>query len=75
MDINHEASVRDVLHTITSQGTLDPVIVATGILHHDDGLQPEKSLSMLDPENLAAISPEFYAGLVEHGIAIGGVHD
>ena len=55
MDINHESSIRTVLDNITRQGTLDRVIVATGILHHDDGLKPEKSLSMLDPENLARL--------------------
>ena len=43
IDILNEASIASAAKSIGSQGALDIVIVATGILSHGSNLQPEKS--------------------------------
>ena len=55
IDVTDEASVA---HAAALAAALAPprlVIVATGLLHAPDGLRPEKSLAMLDPQRLARL--------------------
>ena len=52
MQTTNEQSVQQVFGEISKTGVLDLVIVATGILHDGNGLQPEKSLQQLSAENL-----------------------
>ena len=55
MDILDEDSVEDSARKLASEEPLDLVIVATGLLHNDIGLRPEKRLSQLETENLARL--------------------
>ena len=55
IDISDEDSVRQAAAASTERAPLDLVIVATGILHDDDGLRPEKSLKELEPQQLVRV--------------------
>ncbi len=55
IDILDEASVAAAAARAYEDGPLDLVIVATGILHRSDGLQPEKSLRELSAANMADV--------------------
>ncbi len=47
----HARALRDTL----APGGLRRVIVATGLLHHADGLRPEKSMAALNPDSLGRL--------------------
>ncbi|MEL7187179.1 MAG: SDR family NAD(P)-dependent oxidoreductase [Pseudomonadota bacterium] len=51
IDFLDESSIADAASHVASIAAVDTVIVATGILHDDAGLQPEKRLADLTPEN------------------------
>lgn len=51
LDMLDEASVAEAAERVSSEGPLDLVIVATGILHRED-VQPEKTLRDIDGENM-----------------------
>lgn len=55
IDITRERAVREAAAVATSDGPLDLVIVATGILHDDSGIFPEKSLRSIDPSVMADV--------------------
>lgn len=48
LDVSDETSIEEAAHVVKKRGSLDLVVVATGLLH-DDRFAPEKSLSALDP--------------------------
>ena len=50
IDICDEASVRDAASEAARDRELDLVIVATGILHHGDAIQPEKSIRDIEAD-------------------------
>ena len=52
IDITEEGSIRAAAEAASRDGPLDLVIVASGILHRDSELQPEKSMRELDPQAL-----------------------
>lgn len=49
IDICDEDSVNAAAEAVTATGSLDLVVVASGILHRDAAIQPEKSLRDIDP--------------------------
>ncbi|MGH1441671.1 MAG: SDR family NAD(P)-dependent oxidoreductase [Cellvibrionaceae bacterium] len=52
IDISNDESIKSAAGIIARQGhSLDLIIVATGLLHNDGGLKPEKSLQQLSSEN------------------------
>ena len=55
IDICDEGSVNAAAAQIAATGKLDLVIVATGILHRGDGIQPEKSLRDIDPRAMVDV--------------------
>ncbi|MGB5163719.1 MAG: SDR family NAD(P)-dependent oxidoreductase [Woeseiaceae bacterium] len=55
LDFADEASVRQAAETATQDGPLDLVIVATGILHRDPDIRPEKTMRELDSAALAEV--------------------
>ena len=55
IDITEEESIRAAAETVSRDGPLDLVIVASGILHRDSELQPEKSMRALDPQSLCEV--------------------
>jgi NAD(P)-dependent dehydrogenase (short-subunit alcohol dehydrogenase family) len=55
IDITDEGSIRTASETASRDGPLDLVIVASGILHRDSELQPEKSMGALDPQALCEV--------------------
>ena len=55
IDVTDEASVERAAALAASLAPPRLVIVATGLLHAPDGLRPEKSLAMIDPERLARL--------------------
>jgi len=55
IDIQNEASVAAAAAAIGESGPLDLVVVATGILHDDGGLTPEKTWRALDGDAFAKI--------------------
>ena len=55
IDITEEESIRAAEETASRDGPLDLVIVASGILHRDSELQPEKSMRALDPKALCEV--------------------
>jgi NAD(P)-dependent dehydrogenase (short-subunit alcohol dehydrogenase family) len=55
IDICDEDSVNAAAADVTATGKLDLVIVATGILHRGDAIQPEKSLREIDPGAMMAV--------------------
>lgn len=52
LDVTDEASIAAAAEAVKAGGPLDLVFVATGMLH-DDEINPEKSLSALDPDAMA----------------------
>jgi NAD(P)-dependent dehydrogenase (short-subunit alcohol dehydrogenase family) len=52
IDITEEGSIRAAAEAASRDGPLDLVIVASGILHRDSELQPEKSIRELHPQAL-----------------------
>jgi NAD(P)-dependent dehydrogenase (short-subunit alcohol dehydrogenase family) len=44
VDVTEEESIRAAAETISRDGPIDLVVVASGILHRDSELQPEKSM-------------------------------
>jgi NAD(P)-dependent dehydrogenase (short-subunit alcohol dehydrogenase family) len=55
IDICDEASVRDAAAEAARDRELDLVVVATGILHRGDAIQPEKSLSEIDADAMMQV--------------------
>jgi NAD(P)-dependent dehydrogenase (short-subunit alcohol dehydrogenase family) len=55
IDICDEASIRDAAAEAARDRELDLVIVATGILHRGDAVQPEKSLRDIDADAMMEI--------------------
>ncbi|MDJ0751525.1 MAG: SDR family NAD(P)-dependent oxidoreductase [Woeseiaceae bacterium] len=55
IDITRERTVREAAAVATSEGPLDLVIVATGILHNNNGIFPEKSLRNIDAGVMADV--------------------
>lgn len=52
IDISSDESIKSAAEAVAKQGhSLDLVIVATGLLHNDSGLKPEKSLQQLSVES------------------------
>lgn len=54
IDVEQEESVRDAA-AATERTPLDLVIVAAGILHEGEQLQPERSFRQLDPANMRKV--------------------
>ena len=52
VDLEDEDSIKAAASTCGNQGRLSLVIVATGVLHRADTLQPEKSFRALDPAQM-----------------------
>ncbi|MEM1038183.1 MAG: SDR family NAD(P)-dependent oxidoreductase [Pseudomonadota bacterium] len=52
-DYGRPETLEATARTIAAEGTVDLVIVATGLLHANDGFGPEKSLRDLDSDRLA----------------------
>lgn len=50
LDLLNEDSIRSAAALLQETGPLHLVFIATGILHQDGGLQPEKTWSSLDPD-------------------------
>jgi NAD(P)-dependent dehydrogenase (short-subunit alcohol dehydrogenase family) len=55
IDVTEEGSIRAAAETASREGPLDLVIVASGILHRESGLQPEESMRALDPQSLCEV--------------------
>jgi len=55
LDLTDEASVKQAAEFATQQGPLDLVIVATGILHRDPDIKPEKTMRDLNSASLAEV--------------------
>lgn len=55
LDFADEASVQQAAQTASRDEPLDLVIVATGILHRDPDISPEKTMRELDPAALAEV--------------------
>ena len=55
IDICDARSVEHAANTLETDEKLDLVIVATGILHRSDAIQPEKALADIDPEIMTEI--------------------
>ena len=50
VDLADEASIRLAADTAASTGDIDLVVVASGILHRGNAIQPEKAMRDIDPE-------------------------
>ena len=55
IDICDEDAVHAAAADVSATGKLDIVIVATGVLHRGDRIQPEKSLRDVDPRAMAEV--------------------
>jgi len=55
LDLTDEASVTQAAAFATQDGPLDLVIVATGILHRDPDISPEKTMRDLDAATMAEV--------------------
>ena len=53
LDYADTGTIKAAALQVKAEGPVDLVIVATGLLHAEDGFGPEKSLRQLDPEALA----------------------
>lgn len=53
--LDDEQSLASAAASASAAGALDLVIVATGLLHNDADIQPEKSMKELDPAALARV--------------------
>lgn len=51
-DLKDEKSIKNAACRIGSEGKLDLIIVATGLLHRTPCILPEKSMGLLEPENM-----------------------
>lgn len=54
-DLLDEASIAEAAQAIAADGPVDLAIVATGLLHGGEGLQPEKSFAALEAEAMIAL--------------------
>ena len=55
IDFDDEGSIEAAAGACAAHSPVDLVIVATGILHRDPDIQPEKRLADLDPQKLAEV--------------------
>ena len=55
LDFDAEQSIAAAADLVAADGPLDLVIVASGILHGDDGLQPEKTMADIDARKMATV--------------------
>jgi NAD(P)-dependent dehydrogenase (short-subunit alcohol dehydrogenase family) len=55
IDVLDEETVRAAAREIGAAGHLDLVLVATGVLHRDDDIQPEKRLRDIDADAMAEV--------------------
>jgi NAD(P)-dependent dehydrogenase (short-subunit alcohol dehydrogenase family) len=55
IDITDEASVEKACNSVSQEAPLDIVIVATGMLHDESGVDPEKSLRDISSDNFEKI--------------------
>lgn len=55
LDLTDEASIEAAADVATADSPLDLVIVASGILHRDQEIRPEKSMREIDPQSLADV--------------------
>lgn len=55
LDLTDEASIEAAAELATANSPLDLVIVASGILHRDKTIQPEKRMREIDPQSLADV--------------------
>jgi NAD(P)-dependent dehydrogenase (short-subunit alcohol dehydrogenase family) len=55
IDVVDEEAIRNAARDIGGEGRLDLVIVATGILHRGDGIQPEKRLRDIDADAMTEV--------------------
>lgn len=55
LDLTDEASINAASELATAHAPLDLVIVASGILHRDAEIRPEKSMREIDPQVLAEV--------------------
>jgi len=49
IDIEDEESIKQAVELSSSDKKVDLVIVATGVLHKETGIKPEKSIAQIDP--------------------------
>lgn len=54
-DFDQPASIAEAAKAIGAEGPLDLVFIATGLLHRDTAVQPEKSLSEIDADAMSEI--------------------
>jgi NAD(P)-dependent dehydrogenase (short-subunit alcohol dehydrogenase family) len=55
LDLTDEASIQAASELATAHSPLDLVIVASGILHRDPDIRPEKGMREVDPQALADV--------------------
>jgi NAD(P)-dependent dehydrogenase (short-subunit alcohol dehydrogenase family) len=55
IDIEDESSIAAAAEACAVEGALDMVIVATGILHQGDSIQPEKRMQDIDANSMATV--------------------
>lgn len=55
LDFESEPSIETAAGQIEGEGPLDIVIIATGILHRGDNIQPEKSMAEIDAAAMAQV--------------------
>lgn len=55
LDLSNEASIEAASEAATSEAPLDLVIVASGVLHRDGHVTPEKTMRQIDPQALAEV--------------------
>ena len=55
IDLSDEMSIEAAAGVATAESPLDLVIVASGILHRDQEIRPEKSIREISPDSLAAV--------------------
>ncbi|MBT8084025.1 MAG: SDR family NAD(P)-dependent oxidoreductase [Woeseia sp.] len=55
LDFASESSIETAAEQIRDDGPLDLIIVATGILHRGDEVQPEKSMADIDAKTMAEV--------------------
>lgn len=53
-DLGSEASIEALASAVRSEGPVDIIVVATGLLH-EEGVQPEKTWRQLDPGSFARV--------------------
>jgi len=55
VNVEDEQSIRSAAESVRSEGKLDLVFVATGMLHDGEDIQPEKRISELQPDVLQRV--------------------